>query len=194
MVMQKLAIEDTWNILEYEKIRDEFRRRIITLKKTRRVAVGDHISLVFENRDTALFQIQEMIRVERLVHEDRIAHELEVYNALIPDQSELSATLFVEAQDRPTMHTLLQRLVGLDQHVTLRIGEEFAILARFEAGRSGEDQISSIQYLRFPFNDAEREAFDNGHEPVAIVIDHPYYRATATLPAETRASLVADLA
>jgi hypothetical protein len=190
--MQKLTIEDTWNILEYEKIRDDFRRRIIEQKRKRRLAVGDHMSLVFENRDTALFQVQEMIRIERLVHEAEIAHEIEVYNSLVPDEGELSATLFVEAQDRSTMRDLLRRLVGLEQHVTLRIGDQIAIPACFETGHSSEDQISSVQYLRFLFNADQRAAFHNGHGPASIVVDHPSYQAAATLSEETRASLIED--
>jgi hypothetical protein len=190
--MQKLTLEDTWNILEYEKIRDEYRGRIIALKKKRRVPVGDFITLVFENRDTALFQIQEMIRIERLVHEAQIAHELEVYNSLIPDAGELSATLFVEAQDRPTLRALLSQLVGLEGHVMLRIGDQIVIPARFEPDRSREGQISPMQYLRFSFTPESRAAFCNGHGPVAIAIDHPSYQAVAALSGDTRASLVKD--
>jgi hypothetical protein len=192
--MQKLTLEDTWNLLEYEKIRDDYRRRIIALKKKRRVPVGDFITLVFENRDTALFQIQEMIRIERLVHEEQIAHELEVYNSLIPHAGELNATLFVEAQDRPTLHALLSQLVGLDRHVTLHLGDHFTIPAHFEPDRSRNGQISPMQYLRFPFTSESRGAFRNGHQPVTIVIDHPNYRAATALTAETRASLAEDLA
>jgi hypothetical protein len=192
-MMQKLTLEDTWDLLEYEKIRDEFRGRIIALKKKRRVPVGDFITLVFENRDTALFQIQEMIRIERLVRDAQIEHELEVYNPLIPDTDELSATLFIEAQDRPTLRALLSQLIGLDGHVGLTIGDEFTIPAYFEPDRSREGQISPMQYLRFPFTAEERAAFCNGHGPVAIAIDHPSYQAVAALPGDTRASLVKDL-
>jgi len=192
MVMQKLTLDDTWNILEYEKIRDEFRRQIIEMKKKRRVALGNVISMVFENRNTALFQVQEMIRIERLVHEDQIAHEIEVYNSLIPDTGELSATLFIEAQDRVMLHALLQQLAGLDRYVSLRIGDQFTIPAQFEPDRSREGQISPIQYLRFPFSTEGQAAFRNGHDWVAVVIDHPNYQATATLSAEMRAALARD--
>lgn len=190
--MQKLTIADTWNILEYEKIRDGFRQRIIEVKKKRRVALGAHITLVFENRDTALFQIQEMIRIERLVDEAQITQEIETYNTLIPDEGELSATLFVEAPKRSALHPLLHQLLDLDQHVTLHIGDRFAIPARFEAGRSRADRLSAVQYLRFPFTTEGQEALCKGHEPVTIVIDHPHYQATATLSAETRTSLAQD--
>jgi hypothetical protein len=190
--MQKLRIEDTWNILEYEKKRGEFRRRIIQIKKKRRIAVGEHITLVFENRDTMLFQVQEMIRIERIVDEAQIAQEIEVYNSLIPAESELSATLFVEAQERSELRSLLRQLVGLDQYITLRIGDHFAVPARFEEGRSLNGQISSIQYIRFPFTAEQRAAFCNGSKPVSIVISHPNYQANATLSTETLAALVQD--
>ena len=190
--MQKLTLEDTWNLLEYEKIRSEFLQRIIAVKKIRRVAVGDYVTRVFDNRDTVLFQVQEMIRIERMVDEAQIAQEIAVYNPHIPGSDELSATLFIEAQDRPTLQALLRYLVGLDQHLRLIFGDQFAIPARFEPGRWQEDRISPMQFIRFPFTVDQRKAFRNGGEPVSLVIDHPHYDATATLSAETRASLARD--
>jgi hypothetical protein len=190
--MQKLRLEDTWNILEYEKVRGEFLQRIITLKKIRRVAVGNYLTLVFDNRDTMLSQVQEMIRIERMVDEAQIAQEIEVYNPHIPDRDELSATLFVEAQDRPTLQALLRHLVGLDQHLRLIFGDQFAIPARFEPGRWQEGRISPMQFIRFPFTADQQKAFRNGGQPASLVIDHPHYKAAATLSAETRASLARD--
>lgn len=191
--MQKLKVDDTWNIPEYEKRRPAFRAEIVALTQRRRVEVGDSITLVFENRATALFQIQEMMRIERLVDEEQIAQEVAVYNSLIPDDGELSATLFVACEDRAALRALLQRLVGLDRHVALHIGDRFVIPARFEPGRCREDGISSIQYLRFPLPAAAQEAFRRGEEPAAIVIDHPFYQAKAVLSEETRAALAEDL-
>jgi len=191
--VQKLKVDDTWNILEYEKRRPAFRAEIVALTQRRRVEVGDSIALVFENRATALFQIQEMIRIERLVDEEQIAQEVAVYNSLIPDDGELSATLFVACEDRAALRALLQQLVGLDRHVALHIGDRFVIPARFEPGRCREDGISSIQYLRFSLPPAAQDAFRRGDEPVAIVIDHPLYQAKAVLSEETRAALAEDL-
>src|SRR5215470_102520 len=101
--MNKVSLDDIMGISAYEKIRENFRRGIIDLKQKRRVSVGDRVSLVFENRDTVIFQIQEMVRAERIVDLDKIREEIEVYNGLIPDPGELSATLFLEI-DHPNYH------------------------------------------------------------------------------------------
>jgi hypothetical protein len=191
--VRKITIDDTWNILEYEKIREQFRRRIIELKKKRRVGVGNAITLVFENHDTVLFHIQEMVRIERLVDDARIVQEIEVYNSLIPDSGELSATLFIELQGRDELHPALEQLVGLDQHVSLHIGDDMVIPAQFESGRAREGLISSVQYLRFPFTDEQQTAFGNGRGAVSIVIDHPNYQAQAILSVETLGELARDL-
>ena len=97
--MKKIALDDTLNILEYEKVRDNYRRRIIAMKKKRRIQVGNLLSLFFENRDTVLSQIQEMIRTERIVDEGRIQEEIDIYNSLIPGENELGATMFIEITD-----------------------------------------------------------------------------------------------
>ena len=98
--MRKVAIDDIVGLAGYEKIRQDFRRRIIELKQKRRISLGDRVSLVFENRDTVIFQIQEMLRVERISDLDKIRHEIATYNQLIPDSRELSATLFLEIEDQ----------------------------------------------------------------------------------------------
>jgi hypothetical protein len=190
--VQKLTLADTWNILEYEKRRAGFRRYIIELKKARRVDVGDHMSLVFENRDTTLFQIQEMIRIERMVDEKQIAAEIEFYNELIPAAGELSATLFIEYGEPAAARAAMRRLVGLSRHVSLRIGER-AIPAEFEPGRERPDGINSVQYLRFALAPAERELLCIGAAPASLVVDHPAYTATALLSPATRAALCEDL-
>lgn len=134
------------------------------------------------------------MRIERLVDEDRIAEEIEVYNSLIPNANELSATLFIEFGERPEVHTALQELVGLDQHVTLYIGDQFAVPTHFEEGRARPDSISAVQYLRFPFAPEGSQALRRGDDPIRITIDHPVYQSCAVLSAETRAALAQDLA
>ncbi|HEX9144206.1 MAG TPA: DUF3501 family protein, partial [Candidatus Binatia bacterium] len=98
--MKKLALEDIMGTAAYQKVRENFRRRIIELKQARRVAVGDKVTLVFENRDTVTFQIQEMVRAENISDLDKIREEIDVYNELIPEPGELSATLFLEIEEQ----------------------------------------------------------------------------------------------
>src|SRR5574341_953144 len=103
--MKKIVLNDILGFAAYEKIRPEFRQEIIEKKKNRRVSVGDQISLVFENRDTVIFQIQEMLRAEKITDLDKIREEIAVYNEFIPNPGELSATLFIEIEDRSEEHT-----------------------------------------------------------------------------------------
>lgn len=192
MTMKKIALEDVMGLAVYEKVREDFRRRIIELKKKRRVAVGDKISLVFENRDTVIFQIQEMVRAERIADLDKIREEVEVYNGLIPDAGELSATLFLEIEDQTQLRQELLQFLGIDEAVFLNIRES-SIHARFEEGHSKEDKISAVQYLRFPFNQDQLKAFADENESVVLAIDHPNYQARTVMGWETRKSLIEDL-
>ncbi len=175
----------------YGPIRDDFRKRIIELKAPRRVIVGDRVSLVFENRHTLIFQIEEMLRAESISSAEGIQAELDVYNALMPDDASLSATLFVELPGDADPYAELRALVGLDEHVILHVGDH-ALRAAFEPGRSTEDRISAVQYLRFPLDAAARAALLAPGTPLAIEIDHPQYRHRVALAEATRASLAAD--
>lgn len=190
--MKPIVLEDIRGLPAYEKAREEFRREIIQLKATRRVAVGDKVSLVFENRDTVIFQIQEMLRAERITDLDKIREEIEVYNSLIPGPLELSATLFLEIEDQSHLRQELLKFLGIDEAVYLKIGAS-SIHARFEEGRSKEDKISGVQYIRFPLADAHARSLREGREKVEIVIDHANYRAGAVLHEETIRSLARDL-
>jgi hypothetical protein len=189
--MNKVSLDDIMGISAYEKIRENFRRGIIDLKHKRRVAVGDKVSLVFENRDTVIFQIQEMVRAERITDLDKIREEIDAYNSLIPDPGELSATLFLEIEDQTNLREELLKFLGIDEALFLRVGSH-TIHARFEEGRSKEDKISAVQYVRFPFGPQERSAFA-GPEDAELRIDHPNYKSKVRIDPETRKSLVADL-
>lgn len=189
--MRKVGLDDLIGLARYASVRDEVRREIIAKKRDRRVLVGDRVSLVFENFDTVRFQIQEMIFVERITDIDKIRDECEVYNALLPSDRELSATLFIEITEAARIAEELNRLVAIDECVFLVIGER-RIQARFEPGHSRADKISAVQYVRFPLESRDVEAMTSGAE-VRIEIDHPSYRASTTLDAAHRASLAADL-
>jgi hypothetical protein len=190
--VKKIALDDLLGLPAYEKVRGQFRDRIIALKQKRRVSAGDKVSLVFENRDTVIFQIQEMLRAERITDLDKIREEIEVYNELIPGPRELSATLFLEIEDQTHLRDELLKFLGIDEAVFFKVGA-CSVHGRFEEGRSKEDKISAVQYVKFPFDDEALQAFTQGQK-AEIRIEHPNYQASAPIEADTRASLLQDLA
>lgn len=175
----------------YEPIRDDYRRHVIALKRPRRLLVGDRVSVVFENRHTLTLQIEEMCRAEGLTRDDQIGAELEVYNQMMPTAHALSATLFIELPPDADPYLELRKLVGLDEHVGLRLGDR-TIAAAFEPGRSTDDKISAVQYLRFPLADDDHRLLATEGTRVAIVIDHPGYQHAADGGEPLRTSLAAD--
>ncbi len=192
--MAKITRRDILGPSRYTPMRDEFRARVIALKKHRRVIAGDRVSLVFENRDTLVFQIEEMLRAEHMTDEAGIQAEIDVYNSMMPDESSLTATLFVELprSNEVDVRAELGKLVGIDEHVTLHIGPH-AVRAEFEPGRQEEDRISAVQYTRFHLPPAAREALRTAGTPVKLAITHPNYQHSIDLPEDARASLAKDL-
>jgi hypothetical protein len=195
MTHEKIGLKDVLNFFEYEKVRAAMRARVIELKRVRRVTVGSHLSLVFENRDTVLFQIQEMCRVERITDDARIQDELDVYNALLPGPHELSATLFIEITDKEQIQPVLDRFMGIDigPTVWMQVGKEFAIPGDFEAGHSDEEKgkLSAVHFVRFVFPPEAVRAFAGS--PVFLVVDHRAEGGRVELSAETKAQLILDL-
>jgi Protein of unknown function (DUF3501) len=195
MAHSKIDLGDVLNFFEYEKVRDEMRRRVMALKRVRRVSVGRYLSFLFENRDTVLFQIQEMCRAERITDEARIQDEIDVYGALLPGPGELSATMMIEIEDKDRIKPLLDRFMGIDtgQHVWVQVGKEFAVPGEFETGHSDEEsgKLSAVHFVRFAFPDAARRAFRDS--AVFLVLDHPAERARTELSAETKSALLEDL-
>jgi hypothetical protein len=175
----------------YAGIRDDLRKHIIELKKARRAFIGDRVTMVFENRQTLLFQTEEMLRAESITEDDKIQDELDVYNAIMPTSDSLSATLFIELPVGADTRKELGKLVGLDEHVTICIGPH-EIRADFEAGRSEVDRISAVQYLRFALTAAAREALLSPDTELKLVFDHPNYSFTVACSEEMRASLAND--
>lgn len=191
--MRKIDFPAIRNLHEYETARPEFRRRVIELKSRRRVAVGPLVTLVFENRDTALFQIQEMLRAERIVDPAKVQDEIDVYNTLLPDAGEVAATLFIEITDEARVKPVLDAFIGLDEGRSLWMevgGEQF--FATFEAGHGREDKISAVHYVRFPLGARGREALASSG-PASLVLAHGEYAARAELPPETVGELIEDL-
>ena len=193
--MNPIARADILNLYEYEKVREQRRSAIIALKAQRRVTVGRYLSFVFENRDTVWFQIQEMMRAERIVDDAKIADEIEVYNGLLPAPGELAATMFIEIADQGAIKPVLDALLGIDtrDYVRMEIGSH-VVIGRFETGHSDEElgKLSAVHFVRFVVPAEVRRAF--AQSEVAIVIDHPNERARAVLSPEVKESLAGDLA
>ena len=177
----------------YGPIRDDYRSRVIALKRPRRVLLGDRVSLVFENRLTLTLQIEEMARAENMTSEKQIEEEIAVYNEMMPTESSLSATLFIELPPDEDPYVALKQLVGLDEHVVLHIGSH-AIRAAFEQGRSTDDKISAVQYTRYPLTPEARAALLAPGTKIAVEIDHPNYRHRVEGSEEMRESLAGDYA
>lgn len=188
-----LTLDDIADARAYERERDEFRRHIIELKKRRRVSVGPVVTLVFENRDTVRFQIQEMARVERILTDEGIQAELDVYNPLIPQPGTLSATLFLELTDDLQLHEWLPKLVGIESSVVLDTpGGEVRCRPEedHEAQLTREEVTASVHYVRFELTAEQVSAWA---EPVVLRVDHHHYAHSTTLSSETVAELAADL-
>jgi len=191
--MKPITIRDIKGPEVYAGIRSDMLGRVIALKKPRRVSVGDRVTMVFENRQTLIFQIEEMLRTEHITEPGKIQDEIDVYNQLMPTDESLSATLFIELPGDTDRRRELDRLIGLDEHVVLHIGDR-AIRAHFEPGRSTADRISAVQYLRFPIDAEARRALLTPGAPLAIEIDHPAYQHRHTCSEDTRRSLAEDFA
>jgi hypothetical protein len=192
--MNLLTPEDVLSIEEYEKQRESFRSRIIALKQRRRISIGPLITLVFENRDTLRFQVQEMIRVERILDRAKVQDELNIYNALLPTGNELSATLLIEITEEAKMKEWLDRFMGLDQDRTVAIKTDTeTVFGEFEGGHSHETKISAVHFVRFRPSDAMKAAFADLRRPVSLTVDHRGYHETMAVPGSLREEWLSDL-
>jgi hypothetical protein len=192
--MKQLVRTDLKDIAEYELERPEFRAHTIEMKKHRRVHLGEHLTLVFENRETVRFQIQEMMRVERIVIDERVQEELDTYNQLLPEANELSATLLIEIADQAHLREILDRYIGIDHGPTtfLVIGGD-RVIGEYEGGRSTEIRVSAVHYVRFKLTAAQAAAFADSGVAVSFAVDHPAYQGDLTVADDIRASLAQDL-
>ncbi|MDQ7038609.1 MAG: DUF3501 family protein [Aquificota bacterium] len=192
--MRKVTMDDILNLYEYEKVRPEKVKYITQLKKRRRVHVGDIVTFVFENFDTVWFQIQEMIRAERMVKEEDIQFEIDTYNDLIPEKNQLSATMFIEIPDEKERRRTLPKLVGIHERVYMHIGNRHTV--RAEADEKSqmdyeEGKASVVHFLKWTFTPEQVEDFKR--ETVRIEINHENYRAMTEIPPEVKEELIKDL-
>jgi hypothetical protein len=193
--VRKLTLDDIVDLRAYERERAEFRRHIIDLKRVRRVSLGPIVTILFENTETMRWQVQEMARAERMLRDEQIAHEVDTYNALIPEAGELSGTLFLELTSDEQLREWLPRLVGIEFHLAFELSNGSRVYGRAsdedEARLTREDTTAAVHYLRFAFSPEQVAAFESG--PVHLIVDHPEYSHRAMLDDAQHLSLVADL-
>jgi hypothetical protein len=179
----------------YARERPQFRARVMAHKKHRTVHLGEHVTLLFEDELTIRYQVQEMLRIERIFEEEGIQEELAAYNPLVPDGRNLKATMMIEYPDPEERSKRLADLIGIEDKVWLRAAghERVRAIADEDLDRENEQKTSAVHFLRFELDDATAQALKKG-AGLAIGVDHPRYSATLEAPSEVRDALVGDLA
>ena len=192
--MQKLTREDLYSLEQYAQVRKDFRAKVIEHKKSRRLALGEHAALYFEDRLTMQYQIQEMLRIERIFEPEGIQAELDVYNPLIPDGSNWKASFMMEYPDLEERRAALARLVGVEQKVWMQVEgfERIHPIANEDLDRSHPEKTASVHFMRFELTPAMVEAMKAG-AGLRAGIDHPHYRVEVVVPQNVRDSLAGDL-
>jgi hypothetical protein len=194
-VTDALTLADVLDMRAYERVREEYRARVIARKRLRRVALGPIMTLVFECVDTVRFQIQEMARVEKILTDEAIQTELDIYNRLLPQVGELSATLFIELTSDALLREWLPKLIGIERALGVALGDDVVPSVPEEAHAKAlvRDTVTpAVHYIRFPFTPAQVAAFE-GLEEVALVARHPEYEERTVLPDPVRQELLGDL-
>ncbi len=182
--MKRVRREELLDWITWSERRPELLPAILAAKAARRVHLGPRLTLLFENADTVRYQIQEMMRVERMVRESDIQHELETYNELLGGPGELGATLLIEIEDPRTREQLLPRWLGLPRRIYLALPGEKRAFARVDERQIGEERVSAVQYLRFD---------TGGALPTALGTDFPELAKEVPLAEAQRAALAEDL-
>ncbi len=193
--MNKLRRDDLYSLEDYARHRDEMRTRVMEHKAHRRLHLGDHLTLYFEDRLTILYQVQEMLRAERIFEPEGIRDELDAYNPLIPDGTNWKATLMIEYPDPAERNRELRRLVGIEHRVWLQVEGHAPVtaIADEDLERSNEEKTSSVHFLRFELTAGMIGALKGG-APLRAGVDHPAYPVRLeSVPELLRESLVADL-
>ena len=194
--MPAIKRETLWTLERYAKERPQFRARVMEHKKHRTVRLGEHLTLIFEDELTVRYQIQEMLRTERLFEEEAICAELDAYNPLVPDGSNWKATMMIEYADPGERQAMLAKLIGIEDRVWVQAqscSRVYAI-ADEDLDRENEEKTSSVHFLRFEFAPAVREALLRGAQ-ISMGVDHPAYTtAIDVLEAPLADSLRQDLA
>jgi hypothetical protein len=189
-----LRIEDLYTLEAYAKLRPEFRVSIMEHKQHRRLLLGDHIVLLFEDRLTIQYQVQEMLRIERIFEEDGIREELDAYNPLVPNGTNWKATMMIEYTDSGERQTALERLVGIEDIIWIQVdGEEKVVaIADEDLDRSTDTKTSAVHFLRFELTGAMIAGLKAGHS-LSAGVSHPQYPVSVAVSEPMCESLIGDL-
>ena len=194
--MQKLSRDSLMTLEAYARARKEFRAKVIAHKKARTVHLGEHVTLIFEDALTIQYQVQEMLRIEKIFEDAGIQEEIDAYNPLIPDGRNFKATMMIEYVDENERRAALARLKGVEERTWVRVegcAPVYAV-ADEDLERENEEKTSSVHFLRFELSEEMAGALKYG-VALAMGVDHPHYNATLDpVPAAVRASLTGDLA
>ena len=188
-----LAASDLMSLEQYHRERPAFRERVLAHKKNRQVAIGPNATLYFEDRLTMQYQVQEMLRIERIFETEAIEEELAAYNPLIPTGRNLKATFMLEFPDVDERRKKLAKLAGIENHLYAQAGDLDPVLciADEDLDRTDGDKTSAVHFVRFEFDDAAVKALEQGAE-LKFFIDHAEYAHESALTPEQRAALIAD--
>ena len=193
--MSTLSRADLWSLEEYAEIRPGFRMEVMAHKKNRQVPLGDHARLYFEDQLTIKYQVQEMLRIEKVFEAAGINEELDAYNPLIPDGHNWKATLMIEDEDPAERAQQLSRMIGIEDKIWLQVEscERVYPIADEDLERDNEDKTSSVHFLRFELTPSMIAAVHSGAS-ISVGADHPAYTVAATpLAPAVRDSLTNDL-
>ena len=191
--MDKLQRSDLYSLENYAAIRNEFRSKVMQHKKHRSIQLGENLRLLFEDRLTIQYQIQEMLRIEKIFEADGIEEELQAYNPLIPDGQNLKAVMMIEFSDVNERKGALEKLIGIDRNVWLKVDgfEKVSPISNEDLDRETEEKTSSVHFLRFEFTPEMITAMKNGAS-VSAGVEHPEYQHELIIDESIRQSLVED--
>jgi hypothetical protein len=192
---RKLTLDDIADLRAYERERETFRARMIEVKRRRRVALGTLMTIMFENRDTMRLQIQEMVRVEKVLTDEGVLEELKAYNPMIPEPGQLCATLFLELTSEDQVREWLPKLAGLENSISLLLADGSRVRGEIDeqhaAGLTRDDVTAAVHYLTFNFTPEQVNVFEAG--PITVECSQPNYLEASALSDSTKAELLTDL-
>ena len=193
--MVQISADSLLSLEAYSRERNAYRSRVIAHKKLRTVHLGDHVTLIFEDELTIRYQVQEMLRIERIFEEEGIRSELETYNPLIPDGANWKATMLIEYPDAEERQRRLAQLKGIEDRTWVQVEGQARVfaIADEDMDRENEDKTSAVHFVRFELDRGMRAALKGG-AGLAVGVDHPNYRASVPVGPEVRDSLAGDLA